>query len=398
MQLVGVAQLGPGLLAHARDRLGVELAEVARRSPGPASGAPSRPACGAPRAARRRGRRTAARSRISCASGEGSVRSRATTSTSPASMRASSRSSPSMSIASCRQSCDRLPHQRVIGDLAVADDVLAAGELIREDRREQVLGRHALQLRRRPCARRACAAARAPRIAFQRQRAPNIGASSSACDEQRPHRLRRQIARHVGERKAVRAAEREHDRVLGRRRLQLEVERAAEALAQRQAPGAVDAAAEGRVDDELHAARLVEEALEHHVVAGSAARRAPPAPRAGSRRSARPRRARAPSARVSQPSAAARPPASSARGDRLAQPRHRGRQLVAARRAPRRARTACSAAGPCASSTRTRAALDAQDALGGVAELEDVAGQALDREVLVQGADQLRLRLEHAPW
>jgi len=42
----------------------------------------------------------------------------------------------------------------------------------------------------------------------------------------------------------------------------LEVELAAEALAQRQAPRAVEPAAERRVDDELHAADLVEEALE----------------------------------------------------------------------------------------------------------------------------------------
>ena len=41
-----------------------------------------------------------------------------------------------------------------------------------------------------------------------------------------------------------------------------------------------------------------------------------------------------------------------------------------------------------------RAALDAQDAVGGVAELEDVAGHALDGEVLVDRADDLALRLQ----
>ena len=40
------------------------------------------------------------------------------------------------------------------------------------------------------------------------------------------------------------------------------------------------------------------------------------------------------------------------------------------------------------------AALDAQDAIGGVAELEDVAGHALDREILVHGADELVLGLQ----
>ena len=41
-----------------------------------------------------------------------------------------------------------------------------------------------------------------------------------------------------------------------------------------------------------------------------------------------------------------------------------------------------------------RALLHAQDAIGGVAQLEDIALQALDGEVLVDGADGLRLRLE----
>ena len=40
------------------------------------------------------------------------------------------------------------------------------------------------------------------------------------------------------------------------------------------------------------------------------------------------------------------------------------------------------------------ALLDPQDAVGDVAELKDVALQALDREVLVDRADELRLRLE----
>ena len=43
---------------------------------------------------------------------------------------------------------DGLIHQRVIGYLAIADDVLAAGDLVREDVGEQILGLHALQLRR----------------------------------------------------------------------------------------------------------------------------------------------------------------------------------------------------------------------------------------------------------
>ena len=40
------------------------------------------------------------------------------------------------------------------------------------------------------------------------------------------------------------------------------------------------------------------------------------------------------------------------------------------------------------------AALDALDAIALVAELEDVAGHALDGEILVHGADEMVLRLE----
>ena len=43
---------------------------------------------------------------------------------------------------------DRLADQRMVGDLALADQVLGAGELVGEDRRDQVLGVHPRQLRR----------------------------------------------------------------------------------------------------------------------------------------------------------------------------------------------------------------------------------------------------------
>ena len=65
----------------------------------------------------------------------------------------------------------------------------------------------------------------------------------------------------------MRGGERQHDVVFGRRRLQLEIELAAEPLAEREAPGAVDAAAIGRMDHELHAARFVEEALQDQCLA-----------------------------------------------------------------------------------------------------------------------------------
>ena len=60
----------------------------------------------------------------------------------------------------------------------------------------------------------------------------------------------------------------EHDGVVVGRRLELEVEGGAELLAQGQAEALVDPAAERGVDDHLHPAGLVEEPLEHDVVAG----------------------------------------------------------------------------------------------------------------------------------
>ena len=44
------------------------------------------------------------------------------------------------------------------------------------------------------------------------------------------------------------------------------------------------------------------------------------------------------------------------------------------------------------------AALDAQDAIGGIAELEDVAGQALDREVLVDACRSIWLSGSSSTW
>src|SRR2546422_6072720 len=76
-------------------------------------------------------------------------------------------------------------------------------------------------------------------------------------------RLGLQVLEHVLEREAVLGAERQDDRVLGGGRLQLEVEAAAEPLAERESPGPVDPAPERRVQHQLLPARLVKEALQH---------------------------------------------------------------------------------------------------------------------------------------
>ncbi len=71
-----------------------------------------------------------------------------------------------------------------------------------------------------------------------------------------------EVARDFGEFETMRGGQRQDDIVFGCGGLQLEIELAAESFAQGEAPGAVDTAAERRMDDELHAARFVEEALE----------------------------------------------------------------------------------------------------------------------------------------
>ena len=80
--------------------------------------------------------------------------------------------------------------------------------------------------------------------ASQRQRVPNTGASSRACTSTSSAVADFRKFLHVLEREAVRRPEREHDAVLERGGLELEVELAAEALAQRESPGPVDARAD----------------------------------------------------------------------------------------------------------------------------------------------------------
>ena len=98
--------------------------------------------------------------------------------------------------------------------------------------------------------------------ATQRQRVVNIGESSIAWMSTRAHAVGMEVTRDVAKLETVRRGQRQHDIVFGRRRLQLEIEFAAEALAQSQTPGPIEAAAERAMNDELHAARFIEEPLE----------------------------------------------------------------------------------------------------------------------------------------
>ena len=170
---------------------------------------------------------------------------------------------------------NRLRDERVIGNLTVAGDVLEARGGIGEDRRQQIRGEHPLHLRRElPSASRT-------RDRERNRRVPPPPRLEDRRVEKRLHehvpgRLGVQVAEHVRERERMLRPEREHQTVFGRRGLQLEVELTAEALAQRKAPRFRDAAAERRVQDELHATRLVEEPLEdERLLRGNHAEHAP---------------------------------------------------------------------------------------------------------------------------
>ena len=184
----------------------------------------------------------------------------------------------------------------------------------------------------------------------------------------------------------------DHDGILGGGRLQLEVEAAAEPLAQRQAPGAIHPAPERRVQHQLHPPRFVEEALQHQrLLCGNDAedlvRRVEildDLPRRGLGQAGD--LAAEPGERVGHIPQPAR--------DVLAQPRDLHRQLG---RAP-----GCFA-GPEGDGGRLPlrvhhpylAGFDLLDQVRAVAELEDVARHALDREVFVERADERLGRLEH---
>ena len=332
--------------------------------------------------------------RSSWQSGDGSVVSRASSRSSPRWMRSRIAGelldSPSPPAGSRASSAD----ERMIGNLAIAGDVLEARGRVGKHRRHQIVGHHALQRRRDllavPVARHGQRDRRVPAPARLKHRRV----------EKRLHqhvarRRRVQIAEDVGERERVLRSERQQQAVFGRRRLQLEIELPAEALAQRQSPRLVDAAAERRVQHELHAARFVEEALEdQRVLRRQRAERGAAFGEVADGLLGR-RLARRPDSVISQSIAA------SCRWRRVEPSIDRGANSLTARESSSlRAGASPSQNGsvggaPCASATRTTPGPTCGDLPRGVAELKDVAGVALDGEVFVERADERVLGIEH---
>ena len=153
-----------------------------------------------------------------------------------------------------------LADEGVVGDLDVADDGLEAGGGLGEDVGHEVVGPGALDLRGD-----AFALLHAEELeAASGGPAPAVfedGRGDGGLLEELLRGVLGEEVEDVGEGEAVLLGEGDVDAVVGGGGLELEVEAAAEALAEGEAPGLVDAAAEGGVEDELHAAALVEEAL-----------------------------------------------------------------------------------------------------------------------------------------
>ena len=203
-----------------------------------------------------------------------------------------------------------------------------------------------------------------------------------------------QVAEDVRQRERVLRPERQHQRVLGGRRLQLEVELPAEALAQRQPPRLVDAAAERRVQHQLHAAGLVEEPLEHQrVLRRDHAERAAAFGEVGDGLlGGVPARGRSPP--ISQSTAPRAGAGSSSRRSTSARRSLTARDSSSLRAGASPSQNGIVGGAPLRVGDADVAAGHLQDPPRRVPELEDVAGVALDREVLVERADERVVGIE----
>ena len=233
----------------------------------------------------RRGWRSAARGRTATARGcrGRRVRSR------PTSMPRSTSSKPSRSDASCRQSSHRLPNDRLIGHFDVADDVFLAGGLRGKHGREQVVGAHPLQMRRHALAVLRAAAAAAPASRSSASGSLKNGTARNACTSTSRATCDGTSWNICSSGKLCWAPSDSTMPLSSAEACSSKSNDRQNRLRMRQAPGPIDARAERRVDDELHAARFVEEPFEEQLASASAPCRWPRTARRHSRPPARPR-------------------------------------------------------------------------------------------------------------
>ena len=266
MQLLGVAGLGPGFLAHPRDGGRVQPAEIAgfgRIQPtaaGDGAGAPLFQGGIVEKAVnlgiddlRRQGRGL---DQIPANHLDGSGFDAANDLGQP------------IQVHGFGQAVvESLVNQGMIRNFPVAGDVFEAGQLFGEHAGHQVLRLQAEQIGRR-----FLPALKAP----ERQGADRIPAPAHGEHGRGEQGLHQEIAQCRGvqvfdgvlQGEALRAAQGQDDRVLGRSGLQLEIEGPAEPLPERQSPAPIHPATVGRVNDELHAPGLVEKPLENQGIQG----------------------------------------------------------------------------------------------------------------------------------
>src|ERR1043166_4289642 len=141
----------------------------------------------------------------------------------------------------------------MIGNLAITDDVLEAGELIRENGGEQVFRFHSLQRR---------GELRAAAKSRHRERARRVPAPANREHRRVEHCLHKKLANRLGievmknffEWKRMLSSERDHNRIVSRGRLEFEIERSTKTFPQGETPSPVDPVAKRRMQNQLHPA------------------------------------------------------------------------------------------------------------------------------------------------
>ena len=183
-------------------------------------------------------------------------------------------------------------------------------------------------------------------------------------------------------------SERENHRVVVGGGLQLEVEALAELLAQRETQRPIEPPAPRRVDHELHSTRVVEEALEHESIAGVG--RPPSAARETRRDSARSeslRPSRCPVSAIQKRRASSSSPRSRI-GSRSSRKDETSSESSSVRAGASPAQKGIFGVAPSASTTRTLPASTRRIRQVELPRREDVPGQAVDREILADAADE----------
>src|SRR5947207_6440894 len=150
----------------------------------------------------------------------------------------------------------------MVRNFAIAYDVFQTSELIRKYCCQKIFRFHALQWRGYFCAatkpRHRKGTCRIPAPANREHRRVEQG-----LDQEVTHRFGIQIAKNLLKRERMLRAKRNHDCIICRCRLELEIERTTKTFSQRESPCAVDPITKWRVKNQLHPARFIKKALHH---------------------------------------------------------------------------------------------------------------------------------------